>query len=336
MPLHALTLSAALAAAAEAPPALTPVERATFKGHTAPIDRLAFSPDGKLLVAGGGNTRSTDLKLWDVASGKLLGAFEGHPESLFTYTLSPDGRLLASGGMHPDVKVWDVATRAVRVTLKNETFRTFHLAFSADGKTLAGVGNARCSVWDLAGGERLRSFKVANSQGGAFSGDARLLALLNHQEIELWDVAAGRERTLLGEHRGGVKRVAFTPDGKTLASASNWESTDRRRHGQVKLWDVETGRERSTVPARLGYPMELAVRPDAGAVALLEWPERDGDSVVRLLDATTGRDLWSERRPARTWIDLSFAADGTLRVLDAPDAKTLRLRELPPPNVGRR
>jgi WD40 repeat protein len=276
------------------------------------------------------------LKLWDVASGKLLGTFEGPAESLSTFTFSADGRLLASGGRHPEVKVWDVATRAARVTLKNETFRTFHLAFSPDGKTLAGVGNTRCFVWEVAGGKQLRSFEVANSQGGAFSADARLLALVNYQEIELWDVAVGRERALLSEHRGGVRRVAFTADGKTLASASCWEDADRHWHGQVKLWDVEAGRERCTVPARLGRPMELVVRPDAGAVALVEWPEFNGDFVVRLLDATTGRDLWSERRPPRTWIHLSFAADGTLRVLDAPDEKTLRLRELPPPKAGRR
>src|SRR5437870_5231901 len=84
--------------------------RATFKGHTFPVNRATLSPDGKILAAGGGDTRGGELKLWNTATGKEIASLTGYSNSLFTLVFSPDGKRLASGGLGP-IQLWDVDTR---------------------------------------------------------------------------------------------------------------------------------------------------------------------------------------------------------------------------------
>ena len=82
-------------------------EVASFPGHKFRVGKVVLSPDGKLLVAGGGNLEGGDLRLWDVESGKEIGAFQGHHGDLFAAAFSPDGKRLAAAGYN-FVMVWEV------------------------------------------------------------------------------------------------------------------------------------------------------------------------------------------------------------------------------------
>src|SRR5690349_5661309 len=82
-------------------------ERATFRGHRFRVDRAELSPDGKILAAGGGDTRGGELKLWDAAAGREIASLPGYTNSLYSLTFSADGKRLASGG-HGPVQVWDI------------------------------------------------------------------------------------------------------------------------------------------------------------------------------------------------------------------------------------
>ena len=133
------------------------------------------------------------IKLWDVASGKLVHTLAGHSMDVNALAFSPNGWLLASGSEDRIIKLWDVASgRLLRSFIWNAKYISI-LAFSPDGKLLAGGGG----------------------EGGSQASD---------HSIKLWDVARGgqttaRSRAIQGYGQRNLNK-AFSPDGKLLASGS--------------------------------------------------------------------------------------------------------------------
>jgi WD40 repeat protein len=110
------------------------------------------------------------------------------------------------------------------------------VAFSPDGKTLAsGHRGGTIKLWDSATGEERATLEQGHGDSDryvAFSPDGRVLAAANYYEgtVTLWDAVTGKYRARLDGHALYVSCVAFTADGKKLASGS-YDKT-------VKLWEV--------------------------------------------------------------------------------------------------
>jgi WD40 repeat protein len=129
--------------------------------------------------------------------------------------------------------------------------------------------------------------------------------------VRLWDAARGFKRRTLQRHTGYVSAVAFSPDGQTVASASDDHT--------VRLWDAATGVERRTLQRHTGYVSAVAFSPDGQMVA-----SASSDRTVRLWDAATG----VERRTLQGHTDLvravAFSPDGQT-VASASNDHTVRL-----------
>ncbi|MCL1468120.1 WD40 repeat domain-containing protein [Argonema galeatum] len=100
--------------------------------NRSPINSLAFSPDGKILVSGGDDF---SIKLWDVSRAEELKSGK-HSSKVRTVAFSPDGKLIASGDDRGYIKIWDVETMQSMIVPRHDSAVT-SVAFSPDGKTLA-------------------------------------------------------------------------------------------------------------------------------------------------------------------------------------------------------
>ena len=187
--------------------------------HRGGVLAVAFSPDGKTMVTGCGDG---NIASWDAKTGKTKATNKGHTGWVNSVAFSPDGKTLASGSGDKTIKLWDVATGKEQATLKGHT-DSVYLRGVQSGRQDAGLGRA------------------------------------SDKTIKLWDVATGKEQATLKGHTDWVSSVAFSPDGKTLASGSDDKT--------IKLWDVATGKEQATLKGHTSVGVLRGVQPgrqDAG------------------------------------------------------------------------
>ena len=146
----ALALPQALLAA-DTPPARGNLPQAErwLTGHNNAICAIAFSPDGKLLASAGAET---ELRIWDVATGKCLKILAGHRNVILAVAFSRDGKKVATGAADNTAKIWNVATGALEANLVDDHIFHIHaVAFSANAAQLVtGSCDGTVRTWDLA------------------------------------------------------------------------------------------------------------------------------------------------------------------------------------------
>src|SRR5262249_15235529 len=160
------------------------------------------------------------VRVWDVASRKLLHALRPRDSQVFFAAFTPDGkRLVASDG--GSLTFWDVTTGAPCHN-DGHTYCVAAIAFAPGGKsvvTAAASTDPLIGVWDVRTGKEQAAWRghVYGIGGMAVSGDGRLVASGSWDEtIRLWDFATGTEVRRIDSHRGAVTGVAFSPTARPL------------------------------------------------------------------------------------------------------------------------
>ncbi|MGA4993098.1 protein kinase domain-containing protein [Nonomuraea bangladeshensis] len=212
--------------------------------------------------------RAGAAELWDVAArrrvARLVPAAGGSPVAL---AFAPDGRTLAVGTSYPaTVTLWDTGgparPRAVPIAGADEVEG---LVFAPDGRTLvvspqsAARGRARAEKRDVATGRRTGVLPHTGGSRMAFRPDGGALAV-NGRDNALLDLRTGRTAETPFAAADGVRAIAYSPDGKVLATGTTTEG--------VTLWDGAGPPRRLPVGAEEGEQIDaLAFVPDGRTLA---------------------------------------------------------------------
>ncbi len=289
---------------------LAPGKLVRAVGEKTPVSyTLALSPDGKQLAA----ALLDEVKIWDTATGKVLGTLPDSSASNPPNTLPP----LPTGG-------------------------SIQLAVSRDGKKLAQINGHSgldasgwpdrdiyyysVAVWELAGAKKRWSVPLPRLAGHLdFTADDRQVRIVSGSFVMLLDAATGKVLHCDGgEHRTPVSAVVLSPDGKTLYSAG----TDRT----IQRWDAITGRPGQAFLAHAQAVTCLALSADGKHLL-----SGSNDRSVKLWDAATGQPLRTFSGHTDRVTGVAFSRDGkralsggtdrTVRLWDVAAGKELRLLE---------
>ncbi len=107
--------------------------------HALGVTSLAVSPDGADLLLSG--SCDTSIKLWEVATGRLLRTFVGHAQAITAVAFSPDGRRLLSSSRDSALKLWDAASGKLILSWEGHRLAATAVAFSPDGTLLPSAGS---------------------------------------------------------------------------------------------------------------------------------------------------------------------------------------------------
>jgi WD40 repeat protein len=287
---------------------------------------LIFSPDGRRLLGG---SLDGSIKVWDMNTGSEVRTLRGHTRGVTGLALPADGRRLASSALDGTVRIWEWDREQEALTLEEPLGAVHSLAFHPDGRHLAS-GSLGASLWDVPAGKVDRSYKefLVNyvTMAVAFSPDGKRLAT-GGRVVKVWDTDSGKK--LFGEDPsffsgpkaakededvGSVWALAFSPDGKHLASESSIR--DAATGKQVRR--IAAGKEGGPFA---GLGLGGAYSPDGKQLASGE------GKVVTLADAVTGEVVQTFPEFPDFVLKVAFSRDGR-RLLAASDSSA-RVWELP-------
>jgi WD40 repeat protein len=217
-----------------------------FKGHNGTVWAVAFNNDGKKIVSAGDDAI---VNIWDVETGNLLHTLQGHKRIVWSVKFSRDGTKVASSSFDFTIKLWNVANGKLLWDNKGHSATVVDLAFSHNDKLLASTSDDKTiKIWNVAEQKLIGTMKVAEHvQAVEFSPDDKRLMTGGRDKpmigeflqgifgdskfnpgvsARLWDVETAVLLQTFTTHTNDVMDVAFSHDGKLIATASADQTVD--------------------------------------------------------------------------------------------------------------
>ena len=329
-----------------------------FQGPKFIINRVALSPDGKLLASAADALSSSEIDLWDLAQGKKVHVFPGHRIGPLTLAFSTDGKRVISTSREPgesspirswadwSIRQWDAASGKELGRLEADSEgQVRRNVFSQDGTRLAVVNDKGIlRLWDLVGSKELSRWQAPITftthttgkivkkyprpaiTGLFFLPDKKTILITSLGESSFRDYSGKELRKLERRKANTFEICVLSADGKLMAIS---EFTGRR--WEVCFQETETGREISRLP---GYrqPWTMALSPDGRTLVTADGTATpDGKMVasIRLWEVASGGERCRFEGNPESVFALAFSPNGKILASGGdPGEMSIRLWEV--------
>jgi serine/threonine protein kinase len=234
-------------------------EEYVIRGNVGPVAAVGLAPGGKWAASCAAPRPSEDMvvQLWYLASRSERRRLKGHTKDIRCVAVAPDGRRVAAGGDDPVVRLWALEQPGTPpLTLQGHSDAVTGVVFLSDGGSLlTGGHDGSVRLWDVKTGAAKGVLQphVGPINDVAFGGPSRRVAAAGALGLRVRQ-ADGSLMTMNG-HEGAVLCVAFSPDGRFLASGGADHS--------VRLWQSDNGEELACWEGHTGSVTAVEFTPDA-------------------------------------------------------------------------
>ncbi len=282
---------------------------------------LAFSPDGRFAAAG---TWDMIVRVWSVNAGfRQLAIYRVQAGPILDIKFSLDCRQVALVSTDGVVRLWDAQASRELLVLRGHNGQSYGVDFHPNGRVLASAGQDRTvRLWDLTAEPEPAEFLGHNARVAAIAvaPDGNLLAAaggLNRatygsgdKTVRIWDFNRRQRTHVLTGHDGWLTSVAFSPDGRRVASGSEDKT--------VKLWDVTNSEMLLSLEGHTGVVTGVAFSPDGTRLA-----SASGDNTVKLWDTSSGLERFTLHGHTGGVAAVAYGPDGRLIASAGEDRKAV-------------
>ncbi|KAF9932611.1 hypothetical protein FBU30_007757 [Linnemannia zychae] len=282
-----------------------------------PIFALAYSPDGRYLVASGAGNH---ISVTNAETGETMRVLKGHTTSILDVSFSPDGHQLASCDKNSSVRIWNIHTGECLNTLSGHQFRVSTVIYSPVGDCIAsGAWDGTVRLW-TAGDAAARSDaetdgRYEDSKIAEISEDGTML-VTSHSDfsIQFRDILTGETQTVLKGHTDILLDILYSPCCKWIASAGH----DRK----IRLWCARTGDALKVFEGHSGAIGAIGVL--AFSHDSIQLASVSEDDTLRLWNVESGQQRLVLRGHTALIGDVVFSPDDS-QIATCSDDKTIRI-----------